>query len=295
MDVVGTEVEVMGETPLPGAVLAGLIGHGIQASRTPRMHMEEGAAVGFPYDYRLIDLPLGMGETALAQLLNNLEDAGYRGINVTVPYKREILTHLDALSDDARAVGAVNTVLFTKDGRIGHNTDYWGFAESLRRGLPDAARDHVLLLGAGGAGHAVAHALVDAGVGQLLVRDMNHALADELVDELNARVGPGRARTVTDIGEAAGIADGIVNATPVGMLKMPGMPIDGVLIASRQWVADIVYFPLETELLAHARAKGCAVLSGAGMALFQAVRAFELFTGIAPDADRMKAVFDSFD
>ena len=291
----GTEVEVMGETPLPGAVLAGLIGHGIQASRTPRMHMEEGAAVGFPYDYRLIDLPLGMGETALAQLLSNLEDAGYRGINVTVPYKREILTHLDALSDDARAVGAVNTVLFTKDGRIGHNTDYWGFAESLRRGLPDAARDHVLLLGAGGAGHAVAHALVDAGVGQLLVRDMNHALADELVDELNARVGPGRARTVTDIGEAAGIADGIVNATPVGMLKMPGMPIDGALIAPRQWVADIVYFPLETELLAHARVKGCVVLSGAGMALFQAVRAFELFTGITPDADRMKAVFDSFD
>ena len=291
----GTEVEVMGETPLPGAVLAGLIGHGIQASRTPRMHMEEGAAVGFPYDYRLIDLPLGMGETALAQLLSNLEDAGYCGINVTVPYKREILTHLDALSDDARAVGAVNTVLFTKDGRIGHNTDYWGFAESLRRGLPDAARDHVLLLGAGGAGHAVAHALVDAGVGQLLVRDMNHALADELVDELNARVGPGRARTVTDIGEAAGIADGIVNATPVGMLKMPGMPIDGALIAPRQWVADIVYFPLETELLAHARVKGCAVLSGAGMALFQAVRAFELFTGITPDADRMKAVFDSFD
>ena len=291
----GTEVEVTGETPLPGAVLAGLIGHGIQASRTPRMHMEEGAAVGFPYDYRLIDLPLGMGETALAQLLNNLEDAGYRGINVTVPYKREILTHLDALSDDARAVGAVNTVLFTKDGRIGHNTDYWGFAESLRRGLPDAARDHVLLLGAGGAGHAVAHALVDAGVGQLLVRDMNHALADELVDELNARVGLGRARTVTDIGEAAGAADGIVNATPVGMLKMPGMPIDGALIAPRQWVADIVYFPLETELLAHARAKGCAVLSGAGMALFQAVRAFELFTGVTPDADRMKAVFDSFD
>ena len=295
MNVVGTEVEVMGEAPLPGAVLAGLIGHGIQASRTPRMHMEEGAAAGFPYDYRLIDLPLGMGEIALAQLLRNLEDAGYCGINVTVPYKREILTHLDALSDDARAVGAVNTVLFTKDGRIGHNTDYWGFAESLRRGLPDAARDHVLLLGAGGAGHAVAHALVDAGVRQLLVRDMNQALADELVDELNARVGPGRARAVTDIGEAAGAADGIVNATPVGMLKMPGMPIDGALIAPRQWVADIVYFPLETELLAHARAKGCAVLSGAGMALFQAVRAFELFTGVTPDADRMKAVFDSFD
>mgnify|MGYP003672277788 FL=1 len=257
--------------------------------------MEEGAAIGLPYEYRLIDLPPGIGETALAQLLNNLEDSGYRGINVTVPYKREILTHLDALSDDARAVGAVNTVLFTRDGRIGHNTDYWGFAESLRRGLPDAARNHVLLLGAGGAGHAVAHALIDAGVGTLLVCDMNRDLATSLVAELNERAGAGRAELVGDVAVAAKAADGIVNATPVGMLKMPGMPIEGALVGPRHWVADIVYFPLETELLAHARAKGCAVLSGAGMALFQAVRAFELFTGIAPDAGRMKAVFDSFD
>lgn len=291
----GDEFESIGDNSSPVAMIAGLIGHGIQASRTPRMHTKEAVAIGFPYDYRLIDLPLDLGDVALAELLNNLEAAGYRGINVTVPYKRDILTHLNALSDDAHAVGAVNTVLFTKEGRIGHNTDYWGFAESLRRGLPDVARDKVLLLGAGGAGHAVAHALVDSGVGTLLVCDTNRDLAASLVAELNARAGAGRAKCVGDVAEVAKVADGIVNATPVGMLKMPGMPIEGALVEPRHWVADIVYFPLETKLLAHARANGCAVLSGAGMALFQAVRAFELFTGVTPDADRMKAVFDSFD
>jgi quinate/shikimate dehydrogenase (NAD+) len=295
MDVVGIEVEGADGALLPDSVLAGLIGNSIQASRTPRMHMDEGAALGFPYEYRLIDLPRDLGEAPLARILSDLEDAGYRGVNVTVPYKRDILTHLDALSEEARAVGAVNTVLFTKDGRIGHNTDYWGFAESLRRGLPNVARDKVLLMGAGGAGHAVAHALLDSGVGTLLVCDTNRDLALSLVSELNARAVAGRAELVGDVAEAAKAADGIVNATPVGMLKMPGMPIDGALVEPRHWVADIVYFPLETKLLAHAREKGCAVLSGAGMALFQAVRAFELFTGVTPDADRMKAVFDSFD
>lgn len=291
----GAEIESIGEVSSPGAVLAGLIGHGIQSSRTPRMHTEEGAALGFPYDYRLIDLPLDFDDAALAELLNTLEAAGYHGVNVTVPFKRGILRHLNALSDDARAVGAVNTVLFTKNGRFGHNTDYWGFAESLRRGLLNVARDTVLLLGAGGAGHAVAHALLDAGVGKLLVCEINQDLAISLVSELNAQGVAGRAELVEDVAEAAKVAEGIVNATPVGMVKMPGIPIDGALVESRHWVADIVYFPLETKLLAHARAKGCAVLSGAGMALYQAVRAFELFTGVTPDAGRMKAVFDSFD
>ena len=99
-------------------MLAGLIGYGIQASRTPRMHTEEGAALGLRYDYRLIDLSFGLNDAELAVLLNGLEDAGYRGINVTVPYKRSILPHLAALSDDARIVGAVNTVLFTKNGLL---------------------------------------------------------------------------------------------------------------------------------------------------------------------------------
>lgn len=283
------------KTPSRAAVLAGLIGYGIQASRTPRMHTEEGAALGLRYDYRLIDLSFGLNDAELAVLLNGLEDAGYRGINVTVPYKRSILPHLAALSDEARIVGAVNTVLFTKSGLVGYNTDYWGFLESMRRGLPNAVRNTVLLLGAGGAGHAVANALVDAGAGTLLINDTNRELARSLVSKLTARAGAGRAVYAEEVALAAKAADGIVNATPVGMVKMPGMPINSGFIEPRHWVADIVYFPLETALLAHARAKGCAVLSGAGMALFQAVRSFQLFTGALPDVDRMKAVFDAFD
>jgi shikimate dehydrogenase len=294
MGAAGPEAAGIEAMPEPQDVLVGLIGHGIAASRTPGMHMAEGAALGMSYEYRLIDLPPDLGEEALSQLIGNLERSGFCGINVTVPYKRAILSHLDSLSVEAQAVGAVNTVLFTPHGRVGHNTDYWGFAESLRRGLPGAARDCVLLLGAGGAGHAVAHALLDAGVGRLLIRDVNGHLAEALADELNARGGAKRAEVARNPASAAAAADGIVNTSPVGMLKMPGMPIEGRLIEPRHWVADIVYFPLETELLATARDKGCAVLPGSGMALFQAVKAFELFTGIAPDAERMKKTFDSF-
>lgn len=284
-----------GPSGAPGGVLVGLLGRGIALSRTPKLHMTEGLALGIPYEYRLHDLQDDVGDDDLAALLQRLEAEGYTGINVTFPYKRQIISHLDSLSDEAVGVGAVNTVLFRDGRRQGHNTDYWGFAESLRRGLPDARRDCVLLLGAGGAGGAVAHALLDAGVRRLLIRDLQPGMAEGLAEGLNRRAGADRAVAIQDIAAAAAAADGIVNTSPVGMAKLPGTPIDTALIEPRHWVADIVYFPLETELLAAARARGCAVLPGAGMAIFQAVRAFELFTGRQPDPTRMKAVFDAFD
>lgn len=279
----------------PGGVLVGLLGRGIALSRTPKLHMAEGRALGIPYEYRLLDLHDDIGDDDLAALLKRLEAESYTGINVTFPYKRQIISHLDSLSDEAAGVGAVNTVLFRDGRRHGHNTDYWGFAESLRRGLPDAKRDCVLLLGAGGAGGAVAHALLDAGVGRLLIRDLQPGMAEGLAEGLNRGPGAGRAVATQDVAAAAAAADGIVNTSPVGMVKLPGVPIDTALLEPRHWVADIVYLPLETELLAAARARGCAVLPGAGMAIFQAVRAFELFTGRAPDPERMKVVFDGFD
>lgn len=279
----------------PGAVLVGLLGRGIALSRTPALHMAEGRALGIPYEYRLIDRQDEVGETDLPALLQDLEVEGFTGINVTFPYKRQIVPHLHSVSPEATRLGAVNTVLFRDGQRHGHNTDYWGFAESLRRGLPDAKRDCVLLLGAGGAGGAVAHALIDSGVGRLLIRDVQPGSAEQLTDDLNRYAGAGRATAVDDLAAAAAMADGIVNTTPVGMAKLPGTPIDAALVEPRHWVADIVYFPLETELLAAARAKGCALLPGSGMAIFQAVRAFELFTGRVPDPDRMRAVFEAFD
>ena len=273
-----------------GAVLVGLLGSGIGASRTPRMHMAEGAAMGIPCEYRLLDTDDTTGPVDIDALFDRLAALGYNGINVTFPYKQAVIPHLSAIADSARVVGAVNTVLFRDGQPVGENTDYWGFRESLRTGLPDAPRDHVLLIGAGGAGGAVASALLDEGTGHLMIADTDTARAQELA----SRFGD-RATVVTDLAKAAAKADGIVNATPVGMAKLPGMPIPGALIEPRHWVGDIVYFPLETELLAHARAKGCRVLPGSGMALYQAVRAFELFTGCKPDPQRMWAAFEAVD
>lgn len=277
------------------AVVVGLIGRGIALSRTPRMHEVEGRNLGFRYVYRLLDADtMGAEPPSPAELLRAAEIAGYTGVNVTYPYKKAVVPLLDELSDAARAVGAVNTVLFRDGRRIGDNTDYWGFAESFRRGLGGAPRDRVLLVGAGGAGGAVANALLDQGVGTLLIADVDPACAAELADSLERRLGRGRALPADRLPEALASADGMVNATPVGTARHPGSPVDPALLTPRHWVADIVYFPLETALLRAAREAGCRTLPGTGMAVFQAVRAFELFTGVVPDADRMRATFDRF-
>ncbi|MAC80278.1 MAG: shikimate dehydrogenase [Rhodobacteraceae bacterium] len=273
----------------------GLLGSGISGTRTPRMHLYAAEALDLPYSYDLIDATVRDLPEDPAEILSMLEAEGYDGLNVTYPFKRAVMGVLDEVSDSARKVGAVNTVLLKGGQRKGHNTDHWGFTESLRRGLPDAKKGQVLQLGAGGAGGAVAHALLDDGVGQLMIRDVGEGTAEALAARLCDTYGAGRARAVGDVMDVAGQVDGIVNCTPVGMDKHPGLPLSAAAIDPRQWVADIVYFPLETELLATARALGCAVLPGSGMALYQAVRAFKLFTGQEPDIDRMREAFASFD
>ena len=266
-------------------VLVGLIGAGIQSSRSPRMHEEEGAALGLEYEYRLIDLDqLRLGADALPALLADARRQGFNGLNITYPCKQSIIPLLDELSADARAINAVNTVVI-RDGRlVGHNTDGWGFAEGFRRGLPGAQLDRVVLLGAGGAGAAVAHAVLGLGVRRLTIFDVDAQRARELA----ARVG---AEATVDLASALATADGLIHCTPTGMAKMPGLPLEARLVEPRHWVAEIVYFPLETELLRVARAKGCRTLDGSGMAVYQAAGAFRLFTGLEPDAGRMMRTF----
>ena len=275
----------------PG-ILAGLIGSGIQASRTPAMHEREGAEQGLRLIYRLIDLDvLRLGPEALGELLTAAERMGFSGLNITYPCKQAVVPLLDQLSPDARALGAVNTVVLKDGQRIGHNTDCSGFAESFRRGLPDVRRDRVVQLGAGGAGAAVAHALLAEGVGRLAISDTDIPRAEALAADLAARFGAGRAVAVGDLAAEVAAADGLVNCTPVGMAKLPGTPLPVALLRTALWVAEIVYFPLETELLRKARAIGCRTLDGGGMAVFQAVGAFRLFTGLEPDAARMQRHF----
>jgi shikimate dehydrogenase len=278
----------------PTTLRVGLIGAGIQASRTPAMHMREGAAQGLRYDYELIDLEtLGLGVEALPGLVASAERRGFAGLNITHPCKQAVIPLLHALSDDARALGAVNTVVFEGSRRIGHNTDWWGFAESFRRGLPDVSRGPAVQLGAGGAGAAVAHAALSLGIGELAIFDVDQARAEAAAAGLSARFGAGRAMAGADLAAAMAAADGLIHATPTGMAKHPGLPLPAELLEPRHWVAEIVYFPLETELLRVARARGCRTLDGGGMAVFQAVEAFRLFTGVTPDADRMARHFAS--
>ncbi|AZE57613.1 Quinate/shikimate 5-dehydrogenase I delta [Pseudomonas synxantha] len=275
-------------------VLAGLIGAGIQASRTPALHEEEGDAQGLRYLYRLIDLePLRLDLNALPDLLRAAELMHFNGLNITYPCKQAILPLLDDLSDEARGIGAVNTVVFKHGKRIGHNTDCLGFAEGFRRNMHDVARRHVVQMGAGGAGAAVSHALLAEGVEHLSIFDVDATRARDLVDNLAQRFGPGRAQVGTHLENAMAEADGLVNTTPMGMTKLPGTPVPAALLRTELWVAEIVYFPLETQLLRDARALGCRTLDGGNMAVFQAVKAFELFCGQVPDADRMLAHFQS--
>jgi shikimate dehydrogenase len=268
--------------------LVGLIGSAIQTSLTPAMHEREADENGLRCIYRLIDIEkLGLDAVALPELLTAAERTGFAVVNVTHPFKQAVIPLLHELSEDARALGAVNTVVLSNGRRIGHNTDWWGFAESFRRGLPDVKRERVVQLGAGGAGAAVAHALLTLGVAQLMIVDTDPARAEHVAASLTERFGGGRAAAPRDLAAALSKADGLINATPIGMAKYPGLPLPAELLRHDLWVADIVYFPLETELLRQARVLGCRTLDGGGMAVFQAAEAFRLFTGVTPDTQRM--------
>src|SRR4029453_15299559 len=226
------------------AYLIGLIGDGVTPSLTPPMHEREGDVHGVRYLYRPIDLAeLELPGTAVGDLLQSAYRLGYNGLNITHPCKQLVLQHLDEISDDARRLGAVNTVVI-KDGRfIGHNTDFSGFGAAFAAGLAGAAVDRVVQLGAGGAGSAVAYALLTAGVKTLDLVDMDAARAAERAAEL-AVLFPDRTvtgRTTVDLAEVMPLADGLVHCTPVGMAAHPGLPLDINLVEPRHWVGDIVY------------------------------------------------------
>ncbi|HTI67293.1 MAG TPA: shikimate dehydrogenase [Caulobacteraceae bacterium] len=272
--------------------LIGLIGAGIQASRSPFMHEQAGRRQGFDYSYRLIDLTtLGLGVGALPDLVAQAEREGFDGLNITHPCKQAVIPLLDELSDEAREIGAVNTVVLRDGRRIGHNTDWWGFIEGLRSQLPDAPTDRLLQLGAGGAGSATAYALLKIGAGRLLIFDTHPERAQGLAAKLNRRFGEGRVSYTPDPVASAAVVQGIVQATSIGQVGYPGLPIPAEALIPEHWVAEIIYFPLETEFLRTARALGCRAADGAGMGVFQAVGAFEHFTGVRPDSAAMKRDF----
>jgi shikimate dehydrogenase len=278
-----------------GQVLTGLAGRGILVSRSPWMHEQEAAAQGICLNYQLFDFnDRGWDDGRLPQLLADCEAAGFAGLNVTFPFKQAVVPLLDDLSDAARRIGAVNTVQFLDGKRIGHNTDVSGFAESVRAGIPGDAMGSVVQIGCGGAGSATAHALLECGVGRLALFDQDAGRRQSLGETLAGLFGAGRIIADGDLASAMAAADGLVNSTPMGMANYPGLPVATALIEARHWVADIVYFPLETPLLREARQKGCRTLDGSGMAVFQAAAAFEIFTAKRADSARMLESFVQF-
>jgi shikimate dehydrogenase len=276
-------------------IRTGLFGRDILASRSPWLHQQEAASLGIGLTYELFDFTArNWSDNELGQRLTALKAGGFAGVNVTHPFKQEVIAYLDGLAPSAEQLGAVNSVQFSKDGMIGHNTDVSGFADSVRHGLDSAQLGHVVQFGAGGAGSATAHALLSLGVSEITLVDCDQARVAALVARLalaypRAKVKNGSATSAT-----LASANGVVNATPVGMAAHPGTPFDPDWLSNDQWVADIVYFPLETELLKQAKARGCRILSGKGMAVYQAADAFDIFTGLTADRSRMLESFDAF-
>ena len=282
----------MGSSPY----LVGLVGRGVGPSLTPALHMAEGRANGLDYVYRTIDLnTLGLAPEQIGEILRWARALGFNALNVTHPCKRLVIPHLDAVVDDAAALGAVNTVVFEDDRTVGYNTDAPGFGTGFVEGLPGAAISNVVLLGAGGAGAAVGHALLALGAEHLTVVDLDVDRAAALAGELSERHRG--AHVDTSAFDKLSIllphSDGVVHCTPTGMADHPGMPFDAALLHPGMWVADIVYRPLDTALLTAARKAGCRTLDGGFMAVHQATTAFELITGITPDAERMSRHFRS--
>jgi shikimate dehydrogenase len=272
-------------------VLLGLLGYPIKHSASPAMHESAARAAGFTAWYHLIEQP-GLSSEGLKAVLDGIRALDFAGINVTFPYKEAVVPLLDELSPLARRVGAVNTVVVSNGRLVGHNTDCTGFATALAglAGRQKAQDSAVALIGAGGVGRAIAVALTHGDSPEIRIHDADVGKAQSLADML---AGACKARVVASVDEAVEGADGIINATPVGMTpNIDGTAIPFHLIRPSHWVADAVYVPLWTAFLKAAHMRGARILTGRDLAIAQAADAFRLFTGADASQDAMSGAFD---
>jgi quinate/shikimate dehydrogenase (NAD+) len=269
--------------------LTGLIGAPIAQSASPAMHELAADALGVRCHYQLIEVA-GVDRAGLRALLDGVKNFGFAGVNVTYPYKEAVVPLLDDLSDGARAIGAVNTVVVRGGRLVGYNTDATGFERAAENLVTASRREAVALIGAGGVGKAIALALANLGVAELAIFDSDQAKATQLAAQLHGRLA---VRVVDRVEEALQHAVGVINGTPVGMLSDRGMPVPDALLHPGLWVADAVYTPLWTPLLLAAKARGCGIMTGRELAIHQAADAFELFTGLKPSIVEIGNAFDA--
>lgn len=261
--------------------LAGVIGHPIAHSRSPRLHAHWLRALALRGHY----VPMDVAHVDLETVLRILPKAGFVGVNVTIPHKEKILEIADLVTDRATLVGAANTVIFRKDGKIhADNTDGYGFLENIRQTAPDweASAGPAVVLGAGGAARAVVVALRDAGVPEIIICNRTRARADRLKQEFGTRI---RVEDWVQAGNVMEAAATVVNTTSLGMVGQPELrvPLDGLRPGTV--VNDLVYTPLQTRLLRIAAEMGCVTVDGLGMLIHQAVPGFERWFGLRPDVD----------
>jgi len=278
--------------------LTGLFGFPVGHTASPPMHNAGFEALGLPWIY----LPLEVRPERLGEAVRGTVALGFRGFNVTIPHKQAVVEFLDDVSEEAALIGAVNTVEISRDGACrGFNTDGRGFVRSLRT---DARYDPTgkvcFVMGAGGAGRAVAAQLAIEGAARVLVCDTDAPRAEALAQSITAKISSGLAENVPckdePIARALARADVFVDATPLGMHEDEPTSIPTKELRPETLVVDLVYNPPETPLLAQAKARGCRTLNGLGMLLFQGVEAFELWTGReAPVEVMRRALHEAID
>jgi shikimate dehydrogenase len=272
--------------PDTGLVRLGLIGGNIALSKAPLLHRLAGALCGLDVTYDLL-VPRERGET-FDETFEFCRASGYRGINVTYPYK-EVATAKVTIDDPlVRGIGAVNTVVFYAAGPKGYNTDYSGFIAGFRKVLPDAPAGRVLMIGAGGVGKAIAFALLKLGLRSLVIVDLDTAKAEALAECMRQAAPDVDVAVADDPARAAGAVDGLINCTPVGMDGHEGTPLAREHMAGAKWAFDAVYTPVDTRFLADAAAEGLTVISGYELFFHQGVDAWTIFSGLDVDNDALR-------
>jgi shikimate dehydrogenase len=270
----------------PTGLLLGLIGDNIAASRAPLLHRLAGEQNNITVRYdRLVPRELGQDFDAV---FDGCVAAGYRGINITYPYKERVAARVSITDPLVRAIGALNTVVFDEGTPRGFNTDHTGFIAAYRAARSEQQPGAVCLIGAGGAGRAIAFALVALGASEIRVVDNNPAKAHALARDLASVAGSSRIRPEADHDAAAADAEGIVNCTPVGMVGHDGTPLEADAMPGAKWAFDAVYTPENTQFLSDARAAGLAVISGWELFFWQGVHAWDHFTGLQLDEQRLR-------
>ncbi len=267
----------------------GLIGQSIAQSRSPALHVMLGEMHDLPVRYELHE-PADASEAAFVATLNSLREQGYRGTNVTFPYKQLALGHAAEVYQGARLVGSTNTLKLS-GATAAHNTDYSGFIRGYRGRVGEQPAGRVLLIGAGGVGRAVAFGLFEVGAAEVMIADLNAASAASLAGALSAAGFKASCIAPGELAAVAARADGLVNCTPLGHYKTPGLPIAAELISSQRWAFDAVYTPIDTEFLVAAHRQGLAIVSGFDLFIYQGIDAFEIFTDVRVDAEKVLQCF----